>query len=423
MRRAANRLASKGLPAIAPAMLLVSCSLALAGPRPEGFLDASTVCERFNSKDATNTLQSAIDTGRNVWVPNMGTDWIVAPIVLTHSDQEIRFEAGVVVTAKAGKFRGRGNCLFSARSKRNITLSGRGATFRMRKADYTKEPYSKSEWRHALALLDVDNVTVVGLTIENTGGDGIYVGGGDNGSHDVSIRDVVIDGAHRNGISVISAANLLIDNVVIVNTSGTSPQSGIDIEPNTRTQTVQNIVIRNSVIMNNRWFGITWNNHNIQNGKPATGSVENVTFYGNGSDFVGLDGMIMYLEDSPGVKISDCLFVNNNGNGFRVCNASTPGGCKSDSIHEIEFSAFWGNQQGPLGTFASLGTGSIIDIEPRFISTDFKHPHFMHLHPQTPAAITKGAKDGSYMGARGVAAPNAVGNRRRTNPDNGSPGG
>ncbi len=402
--------------------LAILSSAVVSADTPPGFLDASTAGPGYNTVDATAALQAAINTGQNVWVPNVGSDWIVTPIELTHKDQEVRFEAGVVVSAKAGEFRGRGSCLFSARSKRNVTLSGHGATFRMRKADYTREPYSKSEWRHALKLVNVKNVEVVGITFENTGGDGIYVGGGDDGSRDVSIRHVIIDGAYRNGISVISATNLLIDNVVIVNTSGTSPQTGIDIEPNDLNQTIRNIVIRNSVLMNNKWFGISWNNHNIQNGKPVTGSVKNVTFYGNGSDFVGLDGMIMYLEDSPGVIIMDCLFVNNNGYGFRVCNDSTPGGCNSCSVHNVLYSAFWNNNQGAVGTFANLGVGSITDIEPIFISTDHKHPFFMHLDPKTPKAITKGSRDGRYMGARGVVYPDAVNNRFRTNPVHGHPG-
>ena len=78
----------------------------------------------FDPADSTAALQGAIDSGaQRVVVPYMGSDWIVLPIKLA-SDQEIIFEPGVVVTAKKGAFRGRGDSLFSAANQTNITLRG-----------------------------------------------------------------------------------------------------------------------------------------------------------------------------------------------------------------------------------------------------------------------------------------------------------
>ncbi|HOB99422.1 MAG TPA: hypothetical protein PKM43_11830 [Verrucomicrobiota bacterium] len=37
-------------------------------------------------------------------------------------------------------------------------------------------PYEKSEWQHGLAILGCRNVLIQDLTIEQTGGDGIYLG-------------------------------------------------------------------------------------------------------------------------------------------------------------------------------------------------------------------------------------------------------
>ena len=393
-----NNPAAKILSAIVAVLWLLSPIAALAGPAPPGFLDASTVGAGYNPTDVTATLQSAINSGQDIWVPNMGTDWVITPIILTRNNQEIRFEEGVVVSAKAGSFLGGSDTLFLAASKHDVTLSGYGATFRMRQDDYTQSPYPVSEHRHAVVLSDATNFDILGITIEDTGGDGIYVGAGSSTfSQNVTIKDVTIDNAYRNGISVISADGVLIEDTVVINTSGTSPQSGIDIEPNFVTQTIQNIVIRDSVIMNNAWFGITWNNVNIQAGQAVTGTMENVTFYGN-----GFDGALMYLEDMPGVTATDSLYVNNGQHGFAVCNPSTPGGCGSSSVHSVDYSAFWGNSLGPLGTFASLGTGSITGTQPIFMSTTLGDPNFMYLDPSTSSAILEGAQDGSYMGARGL---------------------
>jgi hypothetical protein len=58
----------------------------------------------------------------------------------------------------------------------NVTIVGYGARLRMWRADYAKPPYTKGEWRAGLRLAGVRNVTVLGLEISHTGGDGITIG-------------------------------------------------------------------------------------------------------------------------------------------------------------------------------------------------------------------------------------------------------
>ena len=87
----------------------------------------------------------------------------------------------------------------------------------MRRADYDSPAYSHAEWRHVLDLHGCRNVTICGLTLAESGGDGIYLGAGRDGAtnRDVVIRDVVCDRNYRQGISVITAENLLIENCVL----------------------------------------------------------------------------------------------------------------------------------------------------------------------------------------------------------------
>lgn len=68
------------------------------------------------------------------------------------SHQEVLFEPGVLVLAKKGEFRGRGDSLFTASGVENLTVRGYGATFRMHKRDYQKAPYEKAEGRMGLSL-------------------------------------------------------------------------------------------------------------------------------------------------------------------------------------------------------------------------------------------------------------------------------
>ena len=66
---------------------------------------------------------------KRVIVPNVGAPWIVTGIKLA-SDQEVVFEKGVEVQAKRGAFKDSNACLFSANEKKNIRLTGPGATLR-----------------------------------------------------------------------------------------------------------------------------------------------------------------------------------------------------------------------------------------------------------------------------------------------------
>ena len=55
-----------------------------------------------------------------------------------------------------------------------------------------------------------------------------YVTGGtsDTRTRDIVIRDVVADQNHRQGISVISAVGLLVENSTFSGTNGTAPMAG-----------------------------------------------------------------------------------------------------------------------------------------------------------------------------------------------------
>jgi parallel beta helix pectate lyase-like protein len=207
----------------------------------------------FDHDDSTEMLQAAINSAaRTLIIPFMGEPWVVRPLQL-RSQQEIVFDPGVVVLAKKGEFRGPGDSLFTAISQSNIVLRGYGATLRMHKRDYQNPPYSKAEWRMGLALRGCHHVLVEGLRIESSGGDGIYVdgGGGFDWSEDITLRNCVAYDNHRQGLSVISAVNLLVENCTFANTWGTAPEAGIDLEPDIENQRLVNCLIRNCIVENN----------------------------------------------------------------------------------------------------------------------------------------------------------------------------
>ena len=225
----------------------------------------------FNEDDATDALQAAIRSGaKRVIVPNLGKDWIVRPLLLA-SDQELVLEEGVVVTAMRGAYRGSGDSVFNANDLTNLTIRGYGATVRMQKEDYIVGKvlkdlgwnrwygqYEKAEWRMTLAIRGCSNVTVEGLTLRDSGGDGIYIQGGGKltYSKDIHIKDVLCDNNYRQGISIISVDGLLVEDSAFNNTWGTPPSSGVDIEPDTATERIKNVVFRNCRFADNYGDGI-----------------------------------------------------------------------------------------------------------------------------------------------------------------------
>lgn len=224
----------------------------------EGKLDTANVAWwGFDPEDSTRFVQAAINSGaQRVVISNMGQDWVITPITLA-GDQEIFLEPGVVVSAKKGAFHGTHDSLFKAMDKSNITIGGYGATLKMQKQDYMSDAYKKAQWRSAIYIESGTNVRIYGLTIRDTGGDGVYLGdAGERGySKDVFIEDVFFDNGYRQGISLISAENVLIDNCTFKDTGGTGPAGGIDLEPDHPTCRLINIVVRNCIAENNQGPG------------------------------------------------------------------------------------------------------------------------------------------------------------------------
>ena len=211
----------------------------------------------FDPADSTKSIQNAINSGaKRVIIADMGRPWIVTPL-LAASDQELVFETGAVLQAKKGEFKGGNDSLLSVLNKKNVTITGYGATWRMHRDDYAQPPYTKAEWRHTLQIKSSSNVKVAGLTMVESGGDGIYLGVATKGvtNKDIHIQDVTLDKHYRQGISVITAENLLIENTIMRNTAGTAPMAGIDFEPNHFSEKLVNCVLRNCVAENNQGAG------------------------------------------------------------------------------------------------------------------------------------------------------------------------
>lgn len=140
----------------------------------------------LDEEDATEALQAAILSGaKRVIVPNLGRDWVVKPIRLA-PNLELVLEPGVVITAKRGEYTGKTDSVFTAQDVVHFSLDSYGAVIRMQKLDYVVGKvsiefgwdrwfghYERAERRMALALRGCENVRIYGVTLRDSGGDGI----------------------------------------------------------------------------------------------------------------------------------------------------------------------------------------------------------------------------------------------------------
>lgn len=224
---------------------------------------AAKVSEAFgyDPADATRFLQAALDSPhREIVVDAKGAPWVARPLVC-RSEKTVVFEEGAWICAKRGAFKGSHDTLLTFRGCTNVTVRGgnpRRCGFRMWRDDYDDpSQYRHSEWRHAIALIGCADVTLQGISANESGGDGLYIApsGTERGCRNVTVRNCIFDRNYRQGISVIGVEGLLVEATELTNTKGTPPQAGIDFEPNSKNQTLRGIVVRRCLVAGNEGKG------------------------------------------------------------------------------------------------------------------------------------------------------------------------
>lgn len=88
-----------------------------------------------------------------------------------------------------------------------------------------------------ISIYGAKGIYVRDMNISDCWGDGVYVGANTgayplSASENISISGVVCDNNRRQGLSVVSVKKLFVSESRFINTNGTAPQCGIDIEPN-----------------------------------------------------------------------------------------------------------------------------------------------------------------------------------------------
>jgi len=289
----------------------------------------------WNSTDATKCLQSAFDSGaKKVVVDKQAGEWLVET-VYPRSNTEIVFADGVVVRARPGSMKKNTDSLVRFQRVTNVIFRGEGnVTLLMNRADYLDPAkYQHGEHRHLLSIKRSVNLTIRDLTVAESGGDGLYVLGVENGlvENVTSVRNA------RQGMSIINANGLTVRNCRFNDTKGAAPECGIDFEPGHDMFNIENVTIEDCEFTRNNCAGLAVNlnglwdknrpvsivirnckmHHNATHGfwstfsrgvkPPVKGTflMENCELYANGSGPVQIDNI---CEDAVRMTFRNCTF-------------------------------------------------------------------------------------------------------------------
>jgi hypothetical protein len=273
---------------------------------------ADVVVGCSDPQDCTADIQAALDDASGRTLVFTARTYITTPLVLRANHSVLHFRAGSMLLAKAGAFRGGADTLLTVQGANweqdcnstcssdgcpldtcycpeasNITIVGYGATFKMHRADYARPPYILGPMsRMTLAVQGVRNLTIAGLTFEDAGGDGIYLGQVQN--QDVVIRDVTVLRSFRNGLTVGNIKGLRVENVVLAQSNGTAPAAGVDFESDMCYASLEGIVFQNVSAVQNTGTGFQftlgpsplcspWGGQ-----IPVTASLRNISVIGSG---------------------------------------------------------------------------------------------------------------------------------------------
>ncbi len=211
--------------------------------------------------DDTEYIQTLLNSDKKeIIIPAQQRPWVVLPLVFKNKENKtLIFEAGCIIRAKRGYFKDVNDVLFTVENCKNITIKGYGAVLKMNKEDYWSSTYTKSQWRDGVAIYNTSDLIIEGLKVQSTGGDGIYIGqsgGIETVCKNITLKHLVLEDNHRQGISIISVDGLLMEGCSVFGTNGTLPKAGIDFEPNDGDYGFTNVLIKNCTFRYNKGSGI-----------------------------------------------------------------------------------------------------------------------------------------------------------------------
>ena len=211
------------------------------------------------SRDYTFYIQNAIDKYSEIAFPGF-------PIMINEtglkvkSNKRITFLSGSELRLKPTSSNNYN--VIDIRSATNVTLVDPVVV-----GDREKHLSTTGEFGMGIGVRGSSNITLLNPIVTNCWGDGIYIGI----DNQIGCKNVIITNGYtrnnrRDGISIISVDGLRMDNFYAGFNSGTTPQCGINFEPNTSKDELKNIVLNSPVTEGNPGYGIHMSISNLYGG-------------------------------------------------------------------------------------------------------------------------------------------------------------
>lgn len=222
------------------------------GADPTGVADSTAQLQTALTASVGKAL--LIDGTFKVTCPNSdASDQIVLAIP---SNTHIVFTPGSSITLNpttSGRYK-----ILSMRDVDNVVIDGNGAVItgdRVTPAGVT----TYDGFGHGLNIEGSSNIFITDLKVEDCWGDGVYIGksatGGATFSENILLSRIVSDNNRRQGMSIVSVKNFADYSGLYTNTNGTSPEAGIDVEPDAANEFLENLSFNNTVCKNNAGAG------------------------------------------------------------------------------------------------------------------------------------------------------------------------
>jgi hypothetical protein len=202
--------------------------------------------------DDTAAIQAAINSlpsaGGTVYIPS-GT-YLIDPTKAINLRSYMLLSMAADATLKAKTTSATRSYILKVSGRTNVEIAGGRLVGDRDTHHYVSG--STSEWNHGIGINGGSHITVRDSYVAKCAGDGVCLGGG---TSDVIIANIVSTQNRRQGLSLTRCHGIRVYDSEFSYTKGTSPQCGIDIEPD-GTSTAYDIVIQNCSLKNNAMYGI-----------------------------------------------------------------------------------------------------------------------------------------------------------------------
>jgi len=289
-------------------MSLVGCA---ASPATEPRVDVRDFGARGDgATDDTAAIQAALDApGVTTVVIGDGT-YLVDPArgVVPHSGQTVELSAGATLQIVPNALPGYD--LIRIEEVDGVTV--RGGTLAGDRDGHVLPDGFEDGHGHGVTILGGTNIVIDGVRARDFWGDGFYIGESERSVRSVAIQitNNVADHNRRQGLSITDATNVVITNNEFLDTDGTPPEAGIDLEPSFETE-----VVRDIQIVDNSFVGNAYGIQLVQLG----GVTENVLISNNSIQHNVVDGVFMI--GAPSTVLIHRNVIRGNGDGILLQDA------------------------------------------------------------------------------------------------------